>query len=157
MRVYETELPGVGRRYAVSFPDGGRLTVLLGNDGSRETYWRADEDGDSERLFSLTEGQARKLAEIYDGTYFEPAPDDIDHALEDARIRWVEVGPDDPVVGRTLGESAIRSETGVLVLAVQRGEQTISSPDAQTHVEAGDVLVTVGTDEAHAKLSAHLD
>ncbi|MBV0923936.1 potassium transporter TrkA [Halomicroarcula limicola] len=153
MRVYETDLPGVGRRYAVEFPDGGRLTVLVGNDGTRETYWREDGDGDSDRLFSLTEGQARKLAEIYDGTYFEPAPEGVDDVLRDARIRWVGVGSDDPVVGRTIGETGIRSRTGALVLAVQRGDRTISSPDANTRIESGDVLVAVGTDEAHEKLA----
>ncbi|WP_254273469.1 cation:proton antiporter regulatory subunit [Haloarcula marina] len=157
MRVFETDLPGVGRRYTVTFPDGGQLTVLVQNDGPRETYWRGDDDGDSARLFSLSPAQARKLAEIYDGTYFEPAREGIDHALEDARIRWVEVADDDPVAGRTLGESAIRSETGVLVLAVQRGDRTLSSPDADTRIEAGDVLVAVGTDEAHAKLADLLE
>ncbi|MBX0297152.1 cation:proton antiporter regulatory subunit [Haloarcula nitratireducens] len=153
MRVYETDLPGVGRRYAVEFPDGGRLTVLVGNDGTRETYWREDGDGDSDRLFSLTEGQARKLAEIYDGTYFEPTPEDVDDVLRDARIRWVEVSSDDPVIGRTIGEAGIRSRTGVLVLAVQRGDRTISSPDANTRIESGDVLVAVGTDDAHERLA----
>ncbi|WP_276270780.1 cation:proton antiporter regulatory subunit [Haloarcula litorea] len=152
MRVHETDLPGVGRRYVVSLPDGGRLTVLVHNDGNRETYWSGDAAGDSERLFSLSAREARKLAEIYDGTYFEPVPEDADEVPGDARLRWVAVDEDSPVAGRTLGESDLGSATGVLVLAVQRDETTLSSPDADTRIEAGDVLVVTGSDAAHGAL-----
>lgn len=49
-------------------------------------YWREDPDEDSERLFSVTERQARKLAEIFDGTYFEPVDDTLDRVGEDVII-----------------------------------------------------------------------
>ncbi|MFC6862048.1 cation:proton antiporter regulatory subunit [Halomicroarcula sp. GCM10025817] len=153
MRVFETELPGVGRRYTVEFADGRRLTVLLYNDGRRETFWRAEEDDDSERLFTLSEPQARKIAEIFDGTYFTPVADELGDTLDHARIRWVELTEDDPLVGLSLGESALRSETGVLVIGVQRGDRTIGNPTADTVLRAGDVLVTVGSDEAHDRLT----
>lgn len=157
MRVFETELPGVGKRYTVRFGDGGEFVVLIHNDGHRETFWRDDAAGDSERLFELTEPQARKLAEIFDGTYFHAVAEDLDDAFENARLRWIAIGASSPLVGQTLRETGVRSRTGVSVLAIQRGADTIANPDPDTGILAGDTLVTVGTDDAYERLDELLD
>lgn len=38
MKIFETRLPGVGRRYQVSFSDGRALTIVIHNDGRREVF-----------------------------------------------------------------------------------------------------------------------
>jgi TrkA domain protein len=157
MRVFETELPGVGRRYTVRFDDDGEFVVLVHNDGDRETFWRDDPEGDSERLFELTESQARKLGEIFDGTYFHPVEADLDDAFENARIRWIAIAAPSPLAGETLRAVGLRSRTGVSVLAVQRGSETIANPDPDVEILAGDTLVTVGTDEAYERLTDVLE
>lgn len=156
MKVYETQLPGVGRRYTLSFPAGGEFVVVVHNDGRRRTYWRSG-DADSEPLFETTESQARKVAEIFDGTYFHPVEESLEDALEDARIRWVAVGEEASIAGATLGEARLRSRTGVSVLAIQRGDRTISNPNADTEMRVGDTLVVVGTPEAHDALGELLE
>ncbi|WP_276259759.1 cation:proton antiporter regulatory subunit [Haloglomus litoreum] len=156
MRVFDTQLPGVGERFTVRFGHGGELVVLVRNQGGREVFWRGDADGDSEELFELTERQARKLAEIFDGTYFQPVDEDVESVLEDAVVEWVEVDADAPLAGRTLGEADVRRRTGVTVLAVQRGQRTHANPDASFGVRAGDVLVAVGEPDAHDDLEAYL-
>ena len=42
----ETRLPGVGTKFTIRLAAGGRLSIILHNDGKRELYWfrRADED-----------------------------------------------------------------------------------------------------------------
>ena len=149
MRIFETQLPGVGRRYQVSFPDGGTLTVLIHNDGQRNVYWRDDPDENSEELFTTTEREAEKLAEIFDGTFFEPVGDDLDDVLSDARLKWVTLPEESPIVGRTIGDAGVRMRTGVSILAVERGNRTIANPTPGTELLADDILVVVGSEEAH--------
>lgn len=157
MKVFETELPGVGKRYTLSFPEGGAFVVVIENDGTRRAYWREDADADSDPLFEATEHEARKIAEVFDGTYFHPVDDGLEDAFDDARIRWLEVGDGSPLAGATIRESSLRSRTGVTVLAVQRGTNTISNPDPDIGVRAGDVLVLVGTSDAYVALDELLD
>lgn len=150
MDVHETQLPGIGSRFTIRFEQGGELIVLLHNEGNQDVFWRADPDDDSQKLYSVTERQARKLAEIFDGTYFEPvASDDLEEVWEDAVVEWVEIDSDSVAVGKSIRGLGIRTRTGVTVIAVQRGTETIANPDADLQMESGDVLVTVGTEDAH--------
>ena len=149
MKVFETQLSGVGRRYQVSFSDGGTLTLLIHNDGRRNVYWRDEPDADSEELFTTTEREAEKLAEIFAGTFFEPVSDDLDDVLSDARIKWVSLPEASPVVGRTIRDVGVRTRTGASILAVDRGTRTIANPAPETELLADDILVVVGTEDAH--------
>jgi TrkA domain protein len=54
------------------------------------------------------------------------------------------------VAGQTLAESDLRDVSGVSVLAVQRGEETVPNPEADRRIEPGDILVTLGTHEQQA-------
>src|SRR5207247_746394 len=49
-----------------------------------------------------------------------------------------------PAVGQTIAETALRSKTGALILAVRRGESDLATPGADFQLDAGDVLVVVG-------------
>ncbi|WP_440988330.1 cation:proton antiporter regulatory subunit [Haloarchaeobius baliensis] len=152
MKIYETELPGTGVRYTLQFGDGGALVVLLHNDGDRELFWRASADDDADRLFRVDEDDARKLSDIVEGTYFHPVEEGLAAVFEDARIRWVHVAPEAPVAGRTVGEVSIRSRTGVTVLGIRRGDETRTEVDAGTAIEPDDVLICVGSEDAHDRL-----
>ncbi len=152
MKVFETQLPGVGRRYQISFPDGGVFTIVVHNDGKRSAFWRDEPDADGEELFTTNERDAEKIAEIFEGVFFDPVSDDLDDALSGARIKWVAIPDDSPVVGRTIGDVGIRTQTGVSVLAVERGGQTIANPTPDTQLLTDDVLVVVGDDDAHQAL-----
>lgn len=153
MRVRETQLPGVGVRYNLKLDDGREFIILVHNDGARETYWRGSENKDSEQLFKLSEREARKVAEIFDGTYFHPIAEDIDDAFENARVKWIQLPTDSSLVGQTITDAQIRSRTGVSIIAIQRGERTISNPKKDEVLTGNDVLVAVGTDEQHAEFS----
>ena len=157
MTVYESEIPGVGRKFEIEVGDAGgtRIVVLLHHDGRREVFRRAGPEADSERLFDLDARTARRLGTILSGSTFETVDvAELSVPLGDAIIEWSEVGPDSALAGTTLGDAHVRRETGVSVVAVQRGEETISNPDPGTRIEPGDVLVTLGTREEQAALSA---
>lgn len=57
------------------------------------------------------------------------------------------VGPGAPADGRTIGDLAVRKRFGVTIVAVRRGDQVLSAPDADTPLSAADVVVLIGTPE----------
>ena len=152
MTVYETDIPGVGRKFEIDEGDGGaRLVVLLHHDGRREVFRRPAPEADSEKLFDLDARTARRLGSILTGTNFETVDvADLEVPLGEAIIEWWEVGEDAEVADTTLGDAHVRRETGVSVIAVQRGEMTVPNPDSSYRIEPGDVLVTLGTREQQA-------
>src|SRR6056297_2440771 len=148
MRVYESEVPGVGRKFELELTGGRSVVVVLHHDGRCELFRRDGPDADGEKILDLKGEQANRLGSILEGAYFESVDvDSLSVPLGDAIIEWVEVVEDSAVAGTTLGESEIRTETGASSIAIQRGEETISNPPPETALEPGDLLVAVGTRE----------
>ncbi len=69
-------------------------------------------------------------------------------------------GPEDEVIagvgllGRTIGDLGVRSETGASVLAVVRGDEVIPNPGADLALGFGDAVGIVGTPEQRAAFRA---
>ncbi|AXG07575.1 potassium transporter TrkA [Haloplanus rubicundus] len=155
MRVYESEVPGVGRKFELELTGGKSAVVVVHHDGRCELFRRDGPDADGEKILDLKGEQANRLGSILEGAYFESVDvDSLSVPLGDAIIEWIEVVDDSPVAGTTLGESRIRTETGTSIIAIQRGEETISNPPPETELEPGDLLVAVGTREEQAELDA---
>ena len=146
MTVYETEIPGVGRKFEVELDDGSRAVVLHHHDGRRELFRRPDPEADSEQVFDLPAETARRLGSILTGAHFESVDaGDLSVPLGDAIIEWVDVPADSPLVGETIGEANVRAETGASVIAIQRGADTVANPATGVIVEPDDILVALGT------------
>ncbi|AZH26190.1 cation:proton antiporter regulatory subunit [Haloplanus aerogenes] len=155
MRVYESEVPGVGRKFELELTGGTSVVVVVHHDGRCELFRRDGPDADGEKILDLKGEQANRLGSILEGAYFESVDvDSLSVPLGEAIIEWVEVGTGSPVAGETLESSEIRTETGTSIIAIQRGEETVSNPDADTELEPGDLLVAVGTREEQAELAA---
>ncbi|MFM8551101.1 MAG: cation:proton antiporter [Nitrospiraceae bacterium] len=65
--------------------------------------------------------------------------------LTDAEVETCRIEPNSPAAGRTLVEVAIRPRTGVSVIALTRNGVTESNPSQRVRLEAGDVLVLLGS------------
>ncbi|ELZ87182.1 hypothetical protein C453_02489 [Haloferax elongans ATCC BAA-1513] len=150
MTVYESDLPGVGKKHEVEIGDGSRLVIVTHNTGKREVFRRESADSDSEKLFELNDKLARQVGTLLEGAYFQPIRSgDIQTFLgEDTLIEWVEVKEESEVAGKTLGESDLRQETGASVIAIERGDEVITSPGGDTTIKTGDRLVVIGPKEA---------
>ncbi|WP_300669186.1 cation:proton antiporter [Desulfoluna sp.] len=61
-------------------------------------------------------------------------------------LQWVRLEPASALVGATLGETKIRSRTGVSVVGVLRRDQLIPNPDIQLRFEAHDLVAIIGMD-----------
>ncbi|WP_255198126.1 cation:proton antiporter regulatory subunit [Halorarius litoreus] len=154
MTVYETDVPGVGKKFELDLTGGARAVVLLHHDGRVELFRRDAPDADSEKLLDLTSQQSNHLGSILEGAYFESVDlDEISVPLGDAILEWVEVTDASPVAGETFADADIRAETGASVIAVQRDGETEPNPGPDTVIEAGDVLVSLGTREEQQALS----
>ncbi|EMA42741.1 cation:proton antiporter regulatory subunit [Halococcus saccharolyticus] len=154
MTVYETDLPGVGKKFEVELDGERRLVVVIHNTGRREVFVRPEPDADAEKLFDLSDRLARQVGTILEGAYFQPIrTDSIETVLsDDALIEWVNVGPESPFVGGTLAETRLREEIGVSVVAIQRGEETITNPGPDTEIGTDDTLVVLGSRDACRRL-----
>jgi len=51
------------------------------------------------------------------------------------------------LTGETIGRANVREETGCTVIAIERGDETVTDVGPDTRIESGDALVVVGTDE----------
>ena len=148
MTVYETDVPGVGKKFEVEIDSSERLVILLHHDGKRELFRKPDPDADAERLFTLDGQLAREVGAILQGAYFQPVEtDNVEVPLGDALIEWLEVSEDSELVGQTLGDANLRQRMGVSVIAIQRGSDSVPNPGPEETITAGDTLVTLGTSE----------
>jgi voltage-gated potassium channel len=60
-------------------------------------------------------------------------------------IEQVQVGRSSPYVARSLGESHLRRDTGVIILAIRKANgPMLFNPDANTEIGAGDYLIAMG-------------
>ena len=155
MTVYETDVPGVGKKFEVEIGGDERLVVLMHHDGKRELFHKADPDSDAERLFTLSGQLAREVGAILQGAYFQPVEtDEVEVPLGEAIIEWVDVDEGAPMVDQTLGDARLRQRTGASVIAIQRGSDTVPNPGPDETITGGDILVTLGTREELAELES---
>ncbi|HIH73533.1 MAG: Phosphate transport regulator, partial [Thermococcales archaeon 44_46] len=60
-------------------------------------------------------------------------------------IAKIPVSGDSVIVGKTLGELNLATNTGVWVIAVKRGKRWIFAPDKDFKIKPGDILIGRGT------------
>lgn len=146
MTVYESDLPGVGKKHEIDLGDDARLVIVTHNTGKREVFRRLTPDDDSEKLFELSDELARQVGTILEGAYFQPIQTDrIETMLGgETLIEWIDVDADSPLAGSTLEAADVRQRFGVSIIAIQRGNESIPNPGGNTRIEAGDTLIVLG-------------
>ena len=69
---------------------------------------------------------------------------DLNMALRGVEIAWIDLDGESPLVGRSLAESDIRSQSGASVVALVREKQLVANPKSMTVFEAGDRIGLIG-------------
>ncbi|MGM0717839.1 MAG: cation:proton antiporter regulatory subunit [Halobacteriota archaeon] len=149
MTVYESDLPGVGKKFEIELGDGSMLIIVIHNTGKREVFSREGEN-DSVKLFELSDQMSRQVGTILEGAYFQPIATDTTETMldDDSLLEWVKVVPGSSIVGQTLEELDFRNVTGASVVAIQRDEDTESNPGPESVIEADDTLIILGPRDA---------
>ena len=142
----ETRLPGIGVKYGFRMSEGGRLAVVLHNDGMREIYFfRHESDDEPADVIRLDDDEARQLGAVIGGAYERPKiVEDLEHALGELTIEWVPVPDTSPLIGKTLAECGFRAKTGITVIAMLREPEPVAGAQPSDVLQRGDTLVTVG-------------
>jgi monovalent cation:H+ antiporter-2, CPA2 family len=72
----------------------------------------------------------------------------VESALPGLEIATLRVADDVPAAGRTLSDLDLRRRYGVTLLAVRRDGEITSNPDGEMQIQAGDIVVLLGSPEA---------
>lgn len=146
--VDETRLPGVGVRHDFLTEEGKRLGVISHFSGRRSLLLYDSDDPDSCRdTVDLAEDDVRTLADLLGASHVTEHLANLRQSLKGLAIDWLPIEAGSPYVGRPLGDTELRTRTGVSIVALIRAEETIPSPTPDQAVEAGDTAVVVGTPE----------
>ena len=145
--------------------DAGNLSIVLSARARRPDMLILSRGGDAEsrrklrlagadRVVAPEAAGAERLARLVSHRelteFVEVAAGD---RLVEFEIDELKVGERAPFAGTLLGDSRIRSDAGVLVLAIHHADGMISAPpSANTKIMAGDVLVSLGTSDQLDKL-----
>src|SRR5215218_9324682 len=99
----ETRLPRIGSKFASRLDTGGRLAIILHNDGKRELYFfRRAEDDEPTAVITLDADEARHLGAVIGGAYERPQiVEDLEMALGELQIEWIPVPDESPWIGKT--------------------------------------------------------
>ncbi|MDH4353242.1 MAG: cation:proton antiporter regulatory subunit [Actinomycetota bacterium] len=148
MDVTETMLPGVGLRFDFTLESGRRIGIVAHRTGRFEVavYSREDPDATTASL-GLTEQEADVIAEILGAARIAERFADLTKEIPGLLSGQVEITADSPFAGRTLGDSRCRTLTGASIVAVVHADEITASPAPGHPLQAGDVLVVIGTDE----------
>ena len=120
--------------------------MISHRSGLREIYVsRSDDPDEFTRVLGLSPDDARTLAELLGASRVAEQLAELQQRIEGLVIDWLPVRDDSPFVGRAIGDTQMRSRTGVSVVAIVRGEEAMPAPGPEVGVESGDYLVVVGT------------
>jgi TrkA domain protein len=146
VNVEVTPLPGIGVRKDFALRNGRRVGVVTHRDGRIELIVSKPDDPDAcAAELPLTAEEAGALANLLGAPQLVAQLTEEHRDLPGIHTRQIPVGA--PFDGRTLGDTALRTRTGVSVVAVMRAGQVHPSPTPDFTLTAGDLLVTVGTSE----------
>jgi TrkA domain protein len=145
MDVREHDLPGVGKKFAVTHGDGERMTIIIHNTGHREIYFFERGEDYPAYAVRMDDSEARKLGAILGGAYFQPVvAESMEMVFSQLSVEWLRVGAGSPLAGQSLAEAAVRERTGASVIAILREGNALPNPQPDERFAAGDTLVVVG-------------
>lgn len=144
--IKETKLPGVGVRHDFVTQGGDRLGMITHRTGRREllVYDRDDPDA-CEMVIRLDDDDSRALAELLGGTQITRSLSDLQQTVDGLTIDWLPIRDDWPCAGKPIDQTGLQQKTGITIVAVVRGGETIASPGNDFRLLGGDTAVAVGT------------
>ena len=152
LEVRETRLPGVGSKFTMRTSRGEKVSAIVHLDGMREIYHYAEHD-DEPRVVVLNDEEARQLGAILVGALYRPQlVQDLEVALKDLVMEWIELPAASPLVGCTVATCRIRSTTGATIVAILRETGSLAVPHPDEVLRAEDTLVVIGRPESFAQI-----
>ncbi|MFE9684628.1 cation:proton antiporter regulatory subunit [Streptomyces sp. NPDC002701] len=145
-RLSSTPLPGIGVRYDLTTREQRRISVVAHRDGGRTlSAYRKDDPDACALSVRLSGGESAALIDALMPDHHSPSLlSTTELGLVAERIELSSVSHWN---GRLLGETCMRTETGVSIVAVLRRAEAIPSPKPDFRLAGGDTLIVIGTRE----------
>lgn len=145
-RMRTTPLPGIGVQYDLATREHRHFSVIAHRDGTRTVnLYRADDPDACAESLHLTAGETASLIDALVPTHHSPS---LLHTTDLGLVaERIELSAHSHWNGRRLGETKIRTETGVSIVAVLRRAEARPSPTPDFRLAGGDTLIVIGTRE----------
>jgi TrkA domain protein len=157
VRIEKIDLPGIGTRHDVVTKEGRRLGVITHRSGGRELamFKAKDPDACSDSIH-LSDAEAVALAEVLGTSLVLGQFANLGDKTTGLFTEQVILAASSPFVGKKLGDTRARTVTKASIVALLSGAEVIPSPTPQATLEAGDIVVAVGTKRGLELLSSLL-
>ena len=150
-------LPGIGVCQEIELHDGRRVGIVTRRDGHRDIVVY-DEDGDgAAETITLDEKEADVVAELLGAPQLITRLADLQRGADEVLTEQLPIPASSPYAGRPLGDTQARTRTGASIVAILRSGSTHASPGPDFRLEAGDLVVTVGTRDGLDSVAHILD
>jgi TrkA domain protein len=144
--VRQIDLPGIGVRYEFTTAEGERLGVLVHRSGRRDVLtYRPDDPDECATVLELDAADAQTLVELLGASTVSEHLTQVQQRIEGLAIEWLHIEPDAPWDGVSLGSAQVHTTTGVSIVAIVRGDETVVAPGPDDVLRAGDTVVAVGS------------
>ncbi|ANF98032.1 cation:proton antiporter regulatory subunit [Paenibacillus bovis] len=144
--IRETDLPGIGRKFMVETDDREKVAIVVHEDGKREVYHSSPAaPDDHELVMTLNDREARQVASIIGGMSYQPtALEQVEFSISKLSIEWYKLRKGMHCIGKSIGELAIRENTGTVIIASLESAQQKISPGPEYVLQDGYTLVIAG-------------
>jgi len=150
-------LPGIGVCQEIVLHDGRRIGIVTRRNGLRDLVLY-DEEGDGADVdIALNDDEANAVAEILGAPQLTFRLSVLQRQAEGLIVEQLPVPADSPFAARPLGDTQARTRTGASIVAVLRRGAAVPSPTPDFVLQAGDLVVTVGTQVAVDQVAHILD
>lgn len=149
MQIRMADLPGIGKKLSFITAQDNMVVLIIHHSGKRELYFFEDSEADeADFSINLTADETREMGAQLLGATYQPIDIDTMKTFKKQLVmEWVELQPESPITGKTIGEAQIRTRTGASIVAIVRGEDVIVSPGIDEILKPGDTLMGAGKSE----------
>ena len=157
MDLVETMLPGVGVRYELRTRAGELLGIVVQREGGAElaVYDRRDPDR-ARSVLRLDAEEVDAVADVLGAPRLAQRFADLSKEVPGLESGRFPVRAGSPFAGHPLGETRARTLTGCSIVAIVRDTDVVPSPGPEDLLQAGDVLVAIGSRAGLEKLEDRL-
>jgi TrkA domain protein len=142
----ETLLPGVGVRYELTTRAGQIIGIVVQREGGAEIVAYDQRDPDRAiGVFRLSPEEADAVAEVLGAPRLTQRFADLSREVPGLQSARFPIRAGSPFDGRTLGDTRARTLTGCSIVAIVRDADVVPSPTPDDGLQAGDVLVAIGS------------
>lgn len=156
MQIKVADLPGIGKKMSFITAEQSKIVLIIHHTGKRELYFFQDADEDeADFSIDLTANETRELGAQLLGATYQPVDADQMKVFKNQFVmEWVELKKNSPLVGQSIRSAQVRNKTGATIVGIIKGDDVIVSPDIDTALELGDILMAAGKSEQISSFEA---